>query len=121
MRTSFISELSVALVTAPQEYADTFLATAQYVLPLYHYAGREGGNQSLASDRGLGLRTVAVFPRRPKVADPGDDEIEVKFNAILFDWARELDILGIPAVAFTPLVSSLFDLGSPFGLGWFAT
>lgn len=71
---------------------------------------------------GKDLRILALYPRRPKIAQLGDSDIQMKLNELLellFDRCKYFLSLGIPVVAGVPLCSSLEDFHTNTPCMWF--
>lgn len=92
--------------------------TFWHLTPLFFWASREGGRRARESYTGE-VRILGAFARRPKVIVPGAPEIEVKFNEVLFRYARALNEAGIPVVAGAPCISRLSDLAVDVPCTWF--
>jgi len=90
------------------------------VVPLYFWRTREGSSVSLQCDQGTQIRILAMYARRPKVVDPADRHILVKFNRELLELAFHLNEHGIPTLAGVPRVSSIMDLRIGCPCSWFA-
>jgi len=115
---SFFSEHSAEYVLVPrivQQLSEHF----HKVVPVFFWANREGNTIARACAPCQTLRVISVFARRPKVNRPGEQQVLVKFNTELFDWAAEAEALGIPTFAGLPLVSSLTDLTLDCACAWF--
>ena len=112
---SFISEHTAEYVLVPQ-ICSVFSSHYKAVIPFYFWATREGSSVSYIPER---VQLVSVFARRPKVIQPGGEDITVKFNDLLFDIARLFSTLGIPVLAGVPVVSSLGNLRLDSRCAWF--
>lgn len=100
----FISEHTAEFVIVP-DLVHRLRTAYPSVVPIYYWSTREGSRVSLETS--ADVRVVALFPRRPKVSTPNQDDVLVKFNASLFDYATNAADVGIPVLAGVPLVSSL--------------
>jgi hypothetical protein len=89
------------------------------VIPIYFWASREGGSMSREAMRKINFKMIAFYPRRPKVSEIHDDEVEVKFNQHLFIRANTLLEAGIPVFAGVPLISNIFEARSNCDCAWF--
>jgi hypothetical protein len=116
--TSFICEHSAEFVLIPH-LTQLFSAHKQDLLPLYFWKNREGGQMSRRCDPGKPIRLLAMYARRPKVSEPGQDCVSVKINDALFERAHYLKENGIPTIAAVPLVSSIMDLRIGCPCSWF--
>ncbi len=87
-------------------------------LPFYYWSSREGSRVGVAGGDGITLKVVAIFARRPKVLDTGDEHIQVKFNHSLFRATYVGYHFSIPVLAAVPLVTSLFDLNNQARVLW---
>ncbi len=118
MPTSFICEHSAEFVLVP-EFARILSRDQRHVTPIYFWSSREGCRISRECDRGEPIRVVAMYARRPKISDPGQDQILVKFNRELFLHARRLRDVDIPVFAGVPRVSTIMDLCIGAPCSWF--
>lgn len=118
MPIGFLSEHSVEFVLVPR-LISILSKTYSNIVPFYFWAAREGNSISQSCDTGEYLRLIAVYPRRPKVSHPHDSEILIKFNAVLFEKAREYEQFGIPVFAGVPRVSSIMDFRLNTPCTWF--
>lgn len=118
MASSFVSEHSVEFVLVPQ-FAEILSVGYETVVPIYFWHSREGGNISKDCFRNRAVRIVVLYPRRPKVANAYQLEIEVKFNEVLFEQSRQLKEKGIPVFAGVPLASSLDNFTVTTNCAWF--
>jgi hypothetical protein len=91
----------------------------QRIIPLRFSSTREGARTADESMRERGVRVLAAYARRPKVAHAGDETILVKINALLFSSARAGAEFGIPVLAGVPLVSSLLEFSIGIPCAWF--
>ena len=114
---SFISEHTAEYVLVPT-LARILSAAFSRVVPVYFWLTREGNTIAQRCMSGQSVRLIAVYPRRPKIEDPGQNHILVKVNAQLFEFARRAAPLGIPVFAGVPLASSLTDLALDLHSGW---
>lgn len=93
------------------------------ILPLYFWLNREGCSISReCCENGSGfekLRTIAVFARRPKIHQPRQRDIVVKFNREVLNAATVGHSLGVPTFAGVPMVSSITDLFLGVRCAWF--
>ena len=118
MPIGFLSEHSVEFVLVPQ-LISILSKTYSNIVPFYFWAAHEGNSVSHSCDTGEYIRLIAVYPRRPKVSHPHDSEILIKFNAALFEKAREYEQSGIPVFAGVPRVSSIMDFRLNTPCSWF--
>lgn len=114
----FISEHTAEYVLVP---ALTRILAASFsrVVPIYFWSTREGSNLGRRCMSSQPIRLVAVYARRPKIEELGQNHILVKLNAELFEYARVAKPLGIPVFAGVPLVSSLAELTLKSQCSWF--
>src|SRR5689334_19704016 len=117
MPSSFLSEHSIELILAPK-FARILSTRFPGVIPLYFWGSREGGRIGRNSITDL-VRVIALYPRRPKVSEPFQQVIEVKFNAHLFNRTWEFNQLGIPVFAGLPLVNCLNHFNFSTNCLWF--
>lgn len=89
------------------------------ITPFYFWKSREGNSMSRMCDTSERLRFVTVFARRPKISDPGQAHITVKFNLVLYDTAHALQSFGIPVFAGVPAVSTIMSLQGTVPCLWF--
>lgn len=116
VRTGFMSERTAEYVLVPDLISR--LQSFTMITPFFHWSSREGQVKAQAGYDGP-VRLVAAYARRPKVDAPGDPEVTIKFNALLFHHARQLAKLGIPVLAGVPCVSRLSDLQLGVPCAWF--
>lgn len=114
---SFISEHTAEYVLVPT-LARILSPVFSRAVPLYFWLNREGNTIAQRCMSGQSVRLIAVYPRRPKIEDPGQNHILVKVNAKLFEFARRAASLGIPVFAGVPLASSLTDLTLDLQCTW---
>ena len=89
------------------------------IVPMYIWLSREGSSMGQGAFFGKEVRLVSIFPRRPKVAFPGDTEILVKFNSSILRHAHLARTYGIPVLAGLPLVSDLSKYRIDSSCAWF--
>lgn len=118
MSTSFISEHSAEFILVPK-FAEILSSRFDNILPIYFWVSREGSRMAKACLRGISLRIVAMYARRPKIERPDQEEILVKFNSILLDRAKYFQHFGIPVFAGVPRVSSISDFKLDAECSWF--
>lgn len=118
MASSFVSEHSVEFVLVPQ-FAEILSVDYETVVPIYFWHSREGGNISKDCFTNRKVRIVALYARRPKIANAYQLEIDVKFNEVLFERSRQLKEKGIPVFAGVPLASSLDNFTLATKCAWF--
>jgi hypothetical protein len=106
--TSFMNERSISyrmvstlLEILHQEF--------QKIIPLWYWKTREGNTKGSQAFPGEKVKTLAFFPRRPKVEKVRDDVIEIKINYSVFLRSSLLNLNGIPAIAGFPWISSIED------------
>lgn len=116
--TSFICEHSAEFVLIPL-LTQLFSAHKQNLIPLYFWKTREGSSISKRCDPNTPIRLLAMYARRPKVCEPGQDYILVKINRILFERACYLKENGIPTIIGVPRVSSIMNLHIGCPCSWF--
>lgn len=105
--TSFVNEHSVEYVLVPQ-LVQLLEKNFKKVIPLYFWATREGGNMAKDSLRHHYFKMLAIYPRRPKIADINGDHILLNLNEVLFERSREFKKRGVPVIAGTLLIDSLY-------------
>lgn len=118
VRTGFICEHTAEFYIVPS-LVRAFSRRGIRVLPIYYWATREGSRAAIAGNPDLSVQVAAIYARRPKVSQPGDQEILLKFNYTLFEAKEEGTRLGLPVYAAAPLASSLFDLRPQTPCAWF--
>lgn len=116
--TGFISEHSAEYVLVPKACA-ALRARYRVVVPFFFWATREGGTLSHQIGPRSKVRIVSIFARRPKLLNPGDPRILVRFNEELFRRARASEPSGIPVYAGVPFVHSYEELGNDPICLWF--
>ena len=117
MATSFMSEHTAEFILVPR--LSQSLSQHWSVIPLYFWRSREGSNIALECDYGQILKLLAMYARRPKINNPGDDSITVKVNDSLFKRAKYLNEYGIPTIFGIPRISSLFYFKLDCPCSWF--
>lgn len=106
--TSFISE-HTAEYFLNYTLINLFEKSSYDVIPFYYWKSREGANQSKACGIDKEVRLVTIFPRRPKIEEPGQPYIEVKINYSLLITSIICKEFDIPVFAGVPLASSMFQ------------
>ena len=115
---SFISEHTAEYILVPR--ICRAIQDYEYrCIPFYFWATREGATKSQLSGAGVNVRLIAVYPRRPKVENPGQEMIDVKFNYSLFQSAIASKNYDIPVIAGVPLASSFTQLSIDTNCTWF--
>lgn len=114
----FMSENTAAYALMP-DLVGHLSAHHQRIIPLRFSSTREGARTADESMRESGVKVLAAYARRPKVAHAGDETILVKINALLFGSARAGAAFGIPVLAGVPLVSSLLEFSIGVPCAWF--
>lgn len=89
-------------------------------VPLYFWSSREGSKLSMTIHAEWSGRLCAVFPRRPKFDRRRRHCVFAKFNAELFDYARQSRQVGVQTLAALPIIESLSDLLHAPEVAWFA-
>ena len=87
-----------------------------YVVPLRFWLTREGANLAQRLHGHEQFRSIAVFPRRPKMYGPSDRLTIMTINKSVLEIASNLKQLGVPSIAACPFVRSWWELGesAPF-------
>jgi hypothetical protein len=116
--TGFITEHSAEYVLVPKACA-ALRSRYRVVVPFFFWATREGGTLSRQIGPRSKVRIVSIFARRPKLLNPGDPRILVRFNEELFRRARASEPSGIPVYAGVPFVHSYEELGNDPVCLWF--
>lgn len=106
MHTSFISEHTAELILVP-EIISILSPVYPKITPFYYWATREGGIMSRECFANQLVQLMAFYPRRPKVAYPGERQIHVKLNELLFQRSRYFQGKGVPVFAGVPLADNL--------------
>lgn len=117
-KVSFMSEHTAEYILVPN-LINSLNPFFSNIFPFYFWQRREGNAMSRWCGEGKFVRIVIVFPRRPKINLPEQNELLVKFNYCLFDVAHIAKQIDIPVFAGVPLVSSLFKLNSNIDCAWF--
>lgn len=87
------------------------LSEYDYVVPLHFWLTREGANLAQRLHGHEQFRSIAVFPRRPKMSAPSDWLTIMTINDSVLETASNLKKLGVPSIAACPMVRSLWELG----------
>lgn len=115
--TSFISERTAEYVVVPS-MAKILSNAYGKVIPLFFWVSREGGNVSKNSFNEM-VRVVALYARRPKLNHVFDDNIQIKFNQILFDRRDFFYEKGITTLCGAPICNSLSSFAYETSIKWF--
>ncbi len=118
MERSFFSERTAEYVLIPQ-FIKLINSVYPQAIPLYYWSSREGNTLALNSFKGVPIRVVALYARRPKLKHVNASIIQIKFNQMLFDRADFFMKNGIQTFIGTPIVNSLFDLSLESYCKWF--
>ncbi len=89
------------------------------VTPLYFWRTREGNTWAQKCSHSEEIRTLAVFPRRPKIEYVDEDTIELKVNESVQEEAARLESAGIPTFYGAPLISNLLSYNLISEYMWF--
>lgn len=114
---SFLSEHTVEFTLIPR-MAALLRRRFAFVLPMTYSKTREGNATASTVHFDQGLRVIALFPRRPKIAR-NCPKIYGKINSQLFEFARASRDMGIPVFAGLPVVASLWELSDKTKVVWF--
>ena len=87
------------------------------VTPIYFWASYEGQILGDLVLSGRGTRLVAIFPRRPRVAE---GRVYFKVHASIVAYAREAAEFGLPTLCGVPIVESLADYHADSPCAFFA-
>lgn len=115
---SFISEHSAEYVLVPN-MARILSTQFEKVIPIYFWATREGNSMSKSCAENRSIYLLAMFPRRPKIFEPGASQIRVKFNSVLFSAALRAQEFGVPVFAGVPLTNSILNFDLETQCLWF--
>ncbi len=88
-----------------------------WAIPMSYWRTREGNRTSAEMHKGLSVRILAMFARRPKVT-PSDTILAGKVNWELFRFASFARELGVPTIAGYPAVKSVIELHSDPRVFW---
>jgi len=88
-----------------------------WAIPMSYWRTREGNRTSAEMHRGLSVRILAMFARRPKVT-PSDTVLTGKVNWELFRFASFARQQGVPTIAGFPAVTSVMQLHSDPQVFW---
>lgn len=116
--TGFISEHSAEYVLVPKACA-ALRSRYRVVVPFFFWATREGATLSRQIGPRSKVRIISIFARRPKLLNPDDPRILVRFNEEIFRRARESEPSGIPVYAGVPFAHSYEELGNDPICLWF--
>ena len=118
INTSFISEHSAEFILVPN-FIKTLKENYSKIIPIYFWISREGSLISKMCDDNSLIRTISLYPRRPKILNPKQGTIQIKFSKELFDFSIAHEELGIPVMAGVPGVSTILDLTIDSRCFWF--
>lgn len=118
MVTSFLSEHSAEFCLVPN--LSRVLEERWSMTPVYFWSTREGSRLARECDDGQQITVLAMFARRPKMLQVGDETIQVKVNASLQRRAFDLLESGIPVLCGVPVVSSILDFSLSSPCVWFS-
>lgn len=104
--TSFMNERSISYRMV-STLLEILQQDFQKVVPIWYWKTREGNKKGSQAFLGEDVKTLAFFPRRPKVKKVRDDVIEIKINYSVFLRSFVLNMNGIPAIAGFPWISSI--------------
>ncbi len=90
------------------------------IVPMYPWLTREGNSLAKECFRDRRVRLVSVYPRRPKVSNPGDTNILVKFNSFILRKSFVARSVGMPVFAGVPLISDLVSYRIDAYCLWFS-
>jgi len=115
---SFLSEHSVEYAIVPRAVS-VLKGAFDNVVPLYFWKTREGNGLSEALNADVTVRVLALFPRRPKLADLDDSApLYGKINAEIFEFSAMASKFGIPTAVALPLVRNIRQLGRDPRIVW---
>lgn len=115
---SFISEHTAEFVLVPK-LVNILSKAFSDIIPIYLWLSREGNDMAKRCAKDVKFRIICVYPRRPKVTEPGKKEIIMKINTELFKAAKFSEPKGIPIFAGIPLVSTILSLNLNSKCSWF--
>jgi len=116
--TSFISEHSAEYVLV-KNIVDTLSQDFIAVVPVYFWSTREGATIAKHCMANHNVRILAAYARRPKIAQPDQDWLNMKINSQLFDAAQFGAQCGIPVLTGVPLVTNLSSFTLDIPCSWF--
>lgn len=118
---SFISEHSAEFVLV-SDFINIISSANLYknIVPFYFWKTREGSSISRLCDDGRKIGLIAMFPRRPKIDNPLQKDIAIKFNKSVLETASLLLENNIPTFSGIPLTSSIFNYGYKCPCMWFS-
>ena len=91
----------------------------ELVIPLFPWFSRETSNISLAIHNDYSFKTVALYPRRPKLSEVNSETVYMKLNSDIIIAAKNNIRHGIPTFAGIPYARDWIELsGSPMWY-WF--
>ncbi|WP_155625912.1 hypothetical protein [Burkholderia vietnamiensis] len=115
---SFLSEHSVEYAIVPRAVS-VLKGAFDNVVPLYFWKTREGNGLSAALNADVTVRVLALFPRRPKLADLDDSApLFGKINSEIFEFSAVASKFGIPVAVGLPLVRNIQQLGRNPRIAW---
>lgn len=114
--TSFANEHTVeyAVVSAAKNSFSQINVTCA---PIFYWKTREGARLSNRLHAGVRARLVALFPRRPKLAE-NNKSLSWKINFELFEFAKEASQHQVPTFAAMPCARTLMELASTSDIFW---
>jgi hypothetical protein len=107
--TSFIGEHTVELTIAPI-FKKILEKEFEYVVPIFPWMTREGGNISSLIHKNDEFRIIGLYPRRPKLSTKKTESIFLKISDQIILGATGGNALGIPIIGGLPLVRNFWEL-----------
>ncbi|PVZ86690.1 hypothetical protein C9426_14840 [Serratia sp. S1B] len=117
MATSYISEHSAEYYLVP---ALRKILQEQYshVAPVFPWMSRELSKISRHLHKHDQFHVLVMFPRRPKINVPDDDEIYVTINWELEAFNKAGEKKGVPVIAGCPNAVDIWDLANCKNYSW---
>ena len=115
---SFISEHTAEYILVPQ-ISKLLSRHFKTIIPFYFWVSREGNTMSVKTVSINDFRLISVYPRRPKISNPEDTIITLKFNASIIHAAQISIESGVSTFAGIPIISSIQDINNDVLCKWF--
>ncbi|MGN2431547.1 hypothetical protein [Pseudomonas syringae] len=114
--TSLMSEHSVEYCLVPRMLA-ILKQSYQDVTPVFPAMMREFGKKSYENQNAF-FRVLALFPRRPKVANSPLSGIYVTISPELYGFEDFMRARGLPTIAGCPMARTVWDLSCDPEISW---